>query len=53
MAVSSGASSVTRSMVRACACILTMRCAGGGGGLAVFLRTTGGSGNDTVTTLPA
>ena len=30
-----------------------MRCGGGGGGFAVFLRMTGGSGNDTVTTLPA
>ena len=53
IAVSSGASSVTRSRLRLATSILAIRCGGSGGGFAPFLRTTGGSGNDTMTTLPA
>ena len=53
IAVSSGASSVMRSTVRVPTWILVMRCGGGGGGFAPFFLTTGGSGNATVTTLPA
>ncbi len=46
-AVSSGASSVTRSMFLPAPEIRVTRCGGGGGGFAVFfLRGTGGSGND-------
>ncbi len=51
--VSSGASSVTRSMALPATCSPLMRWATGGVGVAAFFFRTGGSGNDTIKDLPA